>query len=93
MKSRFIDLLLLDVPKWAIHTFMFDGGIVDFNIQEKLIDLTCDLEAQTIYTQNGYLQFYTKKKKSGILSRTILCSPSYNSSLFQIVLGGQWSSD
>ena len=62
MKTRFEDLLLLDVPQWAINPFKCDVSTVNSNIQEKLIDLTCDLEAQAIYTQNGYQQFWINTK-------------------------------
>ena len=48
METIFADLLSLDVPQWAFNPFKCDITTVNSNLQEQLIDLTCDLEAQTI---------------------------------------------
>lgn len=60
LKMRFWDLLDLEVPVWVVQPFQVDMVDCDIAIQEHLVDVQCDVEAQAIFRTFGWGSMWTK---------------------------------
>uniref|UniRef100_A0A3B5LGI6 HAT C-terminal dimerisation domain-containing protein n=1 Tax=Xiphophorus couchianus TaxID=32473 RepID=A0A3B5LGI6_9TELE len=60
LKMRFWDLLDLEVPVWVVQPFQADVVDCDIVIQEHLVDVQCDVEAQAIFRTFGWGSMWTK---------------------------------
>ncbi|XP_010775064.1 zinc finger BED domain-containing protein 5-like, partial [Notothenia coriiceps] len=60
LKIRFRDLLDLDVPTWVVQPFQADVAECEPAIQEHLIDIQSDDEAQAIFRTSGWGNMWVK---------------------------------
>ncbi|XP_071394012.1 zinc finger BED domain-containing protein 5-like [Centroberyx affinis] len=60
MEIRFRDLLNLDVPIWVVQPFQADVTECEPAIQEHLIDIQCDDEAQATFRTSGWGSMWVK---------------------------------
>ncbi|ROJ30521.1 Zinc finger BED domain-containing protein 5 [Anabarilius grahami] len=60
MEIRFRDLLNLDVPSWVVQPFQADVIECEPAIQEHLVDIQCDDEAQAIFRTSGWCSMWVK---------------------------------
>lgn len=60
LEIRFRDLLDLDVPVWVVQPFQADVVSCELPIQEHLVDLKCDVEAQATFRTCGWGSMWTK---------------------------------
>ncbi|KAK9960341.1 hypothetical protein ABG768_008202, partial [Culter alburnus] len=60
MEIRFRDLLNLDVPSWVVQPFQADVIESEAAIQEHLVDIQCDDEAQAIFRTSGWCSMWVK---------------------------------
>uniref|UniRef100_A0A3B5Q1Y9 HAT C-terminal dimerisation domain-containing protein n=1 Tax=Xiphophorus maculatus TaxID=8083 RepID=A0A3B5Q1Y9_XIPMA len=60
LKMHFWDLLDLEVPMWVVLPFQADVVDCDIVIQEHLVDVQCDIEAQAIFRTFGWGSMWTK---------------------------------
>ncbi|XP_071397542.1 zinc finger BED domain-containing protein 5-like [Centroberyx affinis] len=60
MEIRFRDLLNLDVPVWVVQPFQADVTECEPAVQEHLIDIQCDDEAQATFRTSGWGSMWVK---------------------------------
>lgn len=60
LKVRFRDLLDLDVPTWVVQPFQADVVECEPAIQEHLIDIQSDDEAQAVFRTSGWGNMWVK---------------------------------
>uniref|UniRef100_A0A3Q3B2L2 DUF4371 domain-containing protein n=1 Tax=Kryptolebias marmoratus TaxID=37003 RepID=A0A3Q3B2L2_KRYMA len=60
LEIRFRDLLDLDVPVWVVQPFQADVVDCELAIQEHLVDIQCNIEAQATFRTSGWSSMWAK---------------------------------
>ncbi|KAG9479972.1 hypothetical protein GDO78_011802 [Eleutherodactylus coqui] len=64
MQIRFHDLCTLEIQTWVLNPFSADAGEFHPRLEEQLIDLKHESEAQALFQKCGYECFWMKVKNS-----------------------------